>query len=111
MHMLTNDLKDKQSKYIRQYIRSKPGLKIVATFRKSQDDLLYNEQNCYSGQNSVEENCTFDQYAACGDDSTAFPQKATQTISQYGAIKYIDFTPIFEKILEQAKRYDFCENI
>ena len=27
-------LEDKQSKYIRQYIRSKPGLKIVATFRR-----------------------------------------------------------------------------
>lgn len=34
---------------------------------RSQADLLYNEQNCNSGQNSVEENCTFDQYGACGD--------------------------------------------
>ena len=34
---------------------------------RSQADLLYNEQNCYSEQNSVEENCTFDQYTACRD--------------------------------------------
>ena len=34
---------------------------------RSQADLLYNEQNCNSGQNSVEENCTFDQYGALRD--------------------------------------------
>lgn len=34
---------------------------------RSQADLLYNEQNCFPGQNSVEKNCTFDQYTACGD--------------------------------------------
>lgn len=34
---------------------------------RSQADLLYNEQNCFPGQNSVEKNCTFDQYTACGN--------------------------------------------
>ena len=38
---------------------------------RSQADLLYNEQNCYSEQNSVEENCTFDQYTALRDSCFA----------------------------------------
>ena len=41
---------------------------------RSQADLLYNEQNCFPGQNSVEKNCTFDQYTAlrngCAIDQT-----------------------------------------
>ena len=40
---------------------------------RSQADLLYNEQNCYSEQNSVEENCMFDQYTACGDSCQIIP--------------------------------------
>lgn len=40
-----------------------------------QADLLYNEQNCFPGQNSVEKNCTFDQYTACGDGGQIIPQK------------------------------------
>ena len=62
---------------------------------RSQADLLYNEQNCYSEQNSVEENCTFDQYTALRDNSCA-------TSDRY--VKILVFKAVKIRVLRYLQR-------
>ena len=78
---------------------------------RSQADLLYNEQNCNSGQNSVEENCTFDQYTACGELCVAMQSRYLEILDFTQFFDHFVFTQNAENVLEKELKREISVSV